>query len=121
MDLYREQLLEHYHHPHGWGLVESPTLQGHGFNPVCGDRITVQLVTADDRVTSMHFEAAGCVISKAAASLLSDELVGKNVSAITALTLADVEQLIGSTVPAGRVQCALLALTTIQKAIRAQG
>ena len=121
MDLYREQLLEHYHHPHGWGLVASPTVAGDGLNPVCGDRITVQLVTNGGTVTSMHFEAEGCVISRAAASLLSEELAGKKVSTVAQLTLASIEQLIGSKVPAGRVQCALLALTTIQKAIRDQG
>lgn len=103
MDLYREQLLEHYHHPYGWGLVASANISGQGFNPVCGDRIAVQLVTHDDTIASMHFEAEGCVISRAAASLLSEALAGKKVSLVAQLTLASVEQLMGSQVPADRV------------------
>lgn len=117
MDIYREQLLDHYRHPQHWGLREGDYVQQRGFNPLCADDITVQLAVRAGVVTSMQFEGNSCVISRAAASLLAEKIRGARVADVSGWQLSDVEDLLGIAVPPARVQCALLALNTAQKAI----
>lgn len=117
MDLYREQLLDHYHHPRGWGLVKSADFEAEEYNQLCGDRVKVQLEVADRVVSGMHFEGYGCAISMASASLLTELVVGKNLQAIAELRLADLEALLGVTLTPTRAKCALLSLVAAQKAL----
>ena len=76
-ELYREQILEHYKHPHNFGRIEGPDLEFEDNNPFCGDEqhVTIRL-GPDERVTEVRFEGKGCAISTAATSMLTDELVG---------------------------------------------
>ena len=113
MDLYREQLLELYHHPQHWGLKDGDFLQQRGYNPICGDDITVQLLVEGSAVKSMQFEGNSCVISRAAASLLSEKIVDAPVDEIIQWQVSDIEALLGISIPAARMQCALLALKTV--------
>ena len=63
--------------PRNFGRVENANATAEGFNPLCGDRITVQLTIENDRVTDVHFVGAGCAISMASASLMTECLKGK--------------------------------------------
>jgi nitrogen fixation protein NifU and related proteins len=118
MDLYREQLLDHYRQPHNRGLLEQAEYQAQGRNPLCGDEITVQLVLKDKRIVTIRHEGHGCVISQAAASLLSDFLVSKSTTESKQVTLKNVESLLGTTLPPSRISCGMLALETIQQALK---
>lgn len=118
MDLYREQLLDHYHNPQHWGLKEGNYLQQRGFNPICGDDITVQLLVEDSTVKSMRFEGNSCVISRAAASLLSEKIVDAPVDEVLGWQMSDIEALLGIPIPAARVQCALLAIKTVHLVLK---
>lgn len=118
MDIYREQLLDHYHHPRGWGLRAHSTLEQHLVNPTCGDAVTVQVDLQGDQVTAMRFEGHGCVISRAASSLLSEYVVNKSVAECVSLSLADVETLLGTSVQPLRIKCALLSLDAMQQALK---
>lgn len=84
-DLYQEVIIDHARRPRNFGMMDSPSLQQDGFNPLCGDKVTVYLKTHDDRIDAMQFQGCGCAISMASASLLSQAIVGK--------TLAEVEKL----------------------------
>lgn len=117
MDLYREQLLDHYHHPRGWGLVEQADIEQEVYSESCGDRLKVQVIMDKRKVKEFHFTGHGCAISMAASSLLSEYLPGKTIEEVKSLTLADIEKLIGTKLLPTRVKCAMLGLSALQTAI----
>jgi nitrogen fixation NifU-like protein len=116
-DLYRDYILEHYRHPHNFGVLESPTASYEGSNPLCGDRITMMLGISDGVVQEVAFTGRGCAISQASASLLTDEIKGKTVEEIEKLTPEDVLDLIGVEISPARLKCALLSLDTLSHAL----
>lgn len=85
-------------------------------NTSCGDAVTVYLTVENDVITDIHFEAEGCAISIAAASMLSEELKGKSVNEIAALDAEYVQDLIGIKLSISRVKCAHMPLEAIQSA-----
>ena len=84
-DLYRDYILEHYRRPHNFGVLDAPSATYEGANPLCGDRITMQLAVDDGVVREVGFTGRGCAISQASASLLTDEIKGKPVADVAEL------------------------------------
>ena len=85
-DLYREIILDHYRNPRNRGELDAPPAHRvEGFNPLCGDRLTLFLELDGDRITDVSFEGTGCAISRASASLMTDALKGKTVTEADAL------------------------------------
>lgn len=76
-DLYKEVILDHSKRPHNFGPMESPSLTAEGFNPLCGDRLTLELKMENGVVKDARFKGAGCAISVASASLMTDAVKGK--------------------------------------------
>jgi len=74
--LYRKTVLEHSRHPHNFRRLESPDRSAEGHNALCGDKIHLYLSLAGDRIDDLAFEATGCAISLASASIMSDQLRG---------------------------------------------
>ena len=120
-DLYRDYILEHYRHPHNFGVIEAPDLRWEGANPLCGDRITMMLAVRDGRIADVAFTGRGCAISQASASLLTDELRGKTLDEAARLTSDDVLDLLGIEISPARLKCALLSLDTLEHAISEGG
>ncbi|MGC9398396.1 MAG: Fe-S cluster assembly sulfur transfer protein SufU [Anaerolineae bacterium] len=121
-DLYREELLDHYHDPQNYGVLEDADIDVHLDNPTCGDvvHLTVKL-DEDDKIAKVMFEGHGCVISMATTSLLTEAVVGKSPKEIEALELADIEELLGGIrLSMGRVKCALLSLNALKKGLEAR-
>lgn len=77
--LYQEIILDHYRHPHRRGLREPYDAQVHHVNPTCGDEVTLRVRVADGVVSDVSYESAGCSISQASTSMLTDLVVGKPV------------------------------------------
>src|SRR5208282_3263126 len=78
-DLYQEVLLDHQKHPHNFGDMESPSRHADGFNPLCGDRISLNLKRdGQGKIEDIKFKGTGCAISKASASMMTDALKGKS-------------------------------------------
>ena len=77
-ELYQEIVLEHNRKPRNFRKMDDPTCTSHGFNPFCGDAITLYMKLDEDVVTDVSFEAAGCAISKASASLMTQAVKGQN-------------------------------------------
>lgn len=119
MDLYREQLLDHYRAPRNFGLYPGLPAgrQASSFNPLCGDRVTVQVDITNNTVTAMRFDGHGCAISVATASLLSEYVVDQPVSEIKELDATLVQTLLGTELSPLRLKCALLPLKTLQQAL----
>jgi nitrogen fixation NifU-like protein len=116
-DLYRDYILEHYRRPHNFGVLEDATTTQEGANPLCGDRITLQLKVEDGAVAGVGFTGRGCAISQASASLLTDELRGKTLEQAAALGRQDVLDLLGIEISPARLKCALLSLDTLHRAL----
>src|SRR5690349_12261419 len=119
--LYREIILEHYRQPHHHGHLAEPTVALEVDNPLCGDRLSIDLLLRDGVVADMAFTGRGCAISQAAASILSDELIGKPVVEAAALTRRDMMDLLGVDIGPARLKCALLALRGVKLALAQVG
>jgi nitrogen fixation protein NifU and related proteins len=120
-DLYRDYILEHYRRPHNFGAIENATTTQEGANPLCGDRITMQLRVTGDQIAAVGFTGRGCAISQASASLLTDEIKGKPVETAVGMGASDVLDLLGIEISPARMKCALLSLETLQGALGASG
>lgn len=85
-ELYQEIILDHYRHPRNFGAVAAPSHLAKGHNPLCGDRVQVSLrVDPDGKIGDIRFEGAGCAISTASASLMTEAVAGLEVPAALAL------------------------------------
>jgi nitrogen fixation NifU-like protein len=115
-DFYREEILEHYTHPHHYGTLEDPDITHEEQNPLCGDRVRfdIQLDGDGQRVKDVRFSGVGCAISKASASMLSDLIIGKTLDEIRALTKEDVMDELGIELGPVRLKCALLPLKVVK-------
>lgn len=114
-DLYREYILEHYRHPQNYGTLEQPTFEAEGQNPLCGDELHVQVSLDDDqRVSDVRFTGHGCAISQAAMSILSDEIKGRTLDEVAAMTRDDIVELVGIPLSPVRLKCALLGLVVVK-------
>ena len=76
-DLYQEIILDHSRKPKNAGVLEDPTSEAQGNNPLCGDRITVYVKLEANRIDDVRFDARGCAISVASASMMTEILKGK--------------------------------------------
>jgi nitrogen fixation protein NifU and related proteins len=117
MDLYREEILDHYKHPHHFGHLAEPTLVHHDTNPFCGDEITLELKIEDDRVVDAAFSGKGCAISRASASLMTDEILGKSLEELRTWSKQDILDLLGIEIGPVRLKCALLPLKALKTAV----
>src|SRR3990167_6999334 len=108
MDLYREIILDHYRDPRNKGSLAQPDRVGDVTNTTCGDTLRLELkFDGDGRVTDVAFSGAGCAVSQAAASLLTEEMKGKTLEELKAIREDDVFRLLCGPVSTGRVNCAL--------------
>ncbi len=117
MDIYQENILDHYHEPHNHGEIKNPTHTRSANNPTCGDKINITAIVEDDIVKDLKFTGDGCTISQAATSIVTDEIIGKSVDETLAIDREKVIELLGVDVGIGRIRCALLGIRTIQKAL----
>ena len=120
-DLYRDYILEHYRRPHNFGVLDEPTAQYEGSNPLCGDRITMMLGVKDGVVERVAFTGRGCAISQASASLLTDEVKGKSVDQVSAFGADELLDLLGIEISPARLKCAMLSHETLHKALAEAG
>ena len=78
-DLYQEVILDHNKRPRNFRILPAPTHQADGVNPLCGDRVSVFLDIQDGLIKDIAFQGAGCAISSASASLMTEALKGKKI------------------------------------------
>lgn len=84
-DLYQEVILDHNKSPRNFHKLEDANRSAEGYNPLCGDKVTVYVKLEDDIIREISFEGSGCAISKASASMMTESLKGKNAEEAEAL------------------------------------
>lgn len=115
---YVENIVDHFEHPRNKGRMEDADIQLGGGNPGCGDLITMYLKINDqDRVEAVTFEGAGCTISQAGGSMVSEMATGLSLDEVKELGLSDITDEMGEEIVRSRVRCATLALGTLQAAV----
>jgi nitrogen fixation protein NifU and related proteins len=120
MNLYAENILDHYRHPRGKSAMQNSKFKIHHTesNPSCGDEITIGLTIEGRTIKKIGWEGTGCAISQAAMSMLFEELEGKTIDDIEKLSNKDVLELLGVPISTRRMNCALLCLQGMRKALR---
>jgi nitrogen fixation protein NifU and related proteins len=117
MDIYAEEIVAHYEHPHNKGKLDGANASFHDFNPLCGDDITVYLIVENNVIKEAKFDGEGCAISIGSASMLTDELRGKRVPAVEKMGPKDIIEMLGIDPGPARLKCATLSLKAAQKAL----
>jgi nitrogen fixation NifU-like protein len=84
-DLYQEVILDHNRCPRNFRVLDSPSHHAEGYNPLCGDKLTLFVKVDGEVVTDVCFQGSGCAISKASASLMTDAIKGRSVEEARAL------------------------------------
>lgn|SRR5687767_5597134 len=77
-ELYQEVILDHNKSPRNFREMEDANRRSEGYNPLCGDHVTVYVILADGMIRDISFKGSGCAISKASASMMTTELKGKS-------------------------------------------
>jgi nitrogen fixation protein NifU and related proteins len=136
IDLYRDVILDHNRRPRNFGTLESADASVEGFNPMCGDRLTVRLKMDQDKISDIRFEGQGCAISTASASMMTEAVKGRtraealrlfdrvhelltDDAAPPADELGKLAALSGVREYPARVKCASLCWHTLASALRA--
>lgn len=114
---YREHILDHYRNPRNRGPLDHADVAQELDNPVCGDTIQIELRLEAERVVDARFTGRGCVISIAAASMLTEAIKGKTLDELRNLRDDDVLASLGMPLGAVRAKCGLLPLRALQKGL----
>jgi len=137
-ELYQEILLEHNSKPRNFRKLFGANHTAEGYNPLCGDQITLYLNVADDVITDVGFQGSGCAISRASASLMTQSIKGQPLTKVTEVLdafhrmltkpgepldydlLGDLEMLSGVAEFPTRIKCAILSWHTLRAALMGQ-
>ena len=136
-NLYQEIILDHNKRPRHYGALATATHKAEGYNPLCGDRVSVFVQIQNDRIVGLRFQCASCAICKASASIMMEALQGQSISEADAIR-EEVERLLTSDscvttdcdsemaalsgvrkFPA-RIKCAILPWDTLVNALRCE-
>jgi nitrogen fixation protein NifU and related proteins len=139
-ELYQELIIDHSKRPRNFRVLEGANRKSDGYNPLCGDKVTVFLELEGDRVKDIGFQGAGCAISTASASVMTESIKGKTLPQAEALFEVFHDLLTGKPPAAGtapelgklaafsgvsefpvRVKCATLAWHTLHAALQGKG
>lgn len=115
--LYSDIILDHFRHPRNYGSLAAPDISNEQFNPLCGDRIRIELKLDRSIVNEARFKGDACAISTAAASLLTELIVGEDVENLAGISDARLISALESDIKPARLQCALLPLQALREGL----
>ena len=114
---FRAAVLEHFRRPRNRGALDSPNAQAEGANPLCGDRLRVQLRVERGAVAEARFTADACAICVASASVLTEQIRGMSVCGAAEIGADWLYRALDGEPPSARRKCALLPLETLGRAL----
>ena len=114
MNIYEEDILDHYENPSNYGTLENPDISYEEDNPLCGDKIHMDLTVKDGIVVDVGWQGYGCTISQAAASMLTERIKGQRLDDIKKLSKDDQLDMLGIPLGPVRLKCGLLALKVLK-------
>ncbi len=113
-----EYILDHYKSPRNYGELTNPDISQELGNPICGDKIRLDLKLEGHLIKDIKFSGQGCTISQAAASILTEEVINKDLEYIDSFKSEEMFEIIKAEVSPIRYDCALLALKVLKTAIK---
>jgi len=116
--IYSPVLLDHFRNPRNYGSLPSPDTVYEEFNPLCGDRIRIELKISDNRIAAARFVGDGCAISIAAASLLTELVLGVEIAPGALIPDEELLSSLKSDIKPSRIKCALLPLEALRSCVR---
>lgn len=117
MNIYHDIILDHYRNPRNHGTLEKPTHKGEAKNPTCGDELRMDILIENDTIVDVRWRGAGCAISQASASLLTENVKEKVLKDTLSLTPEDILKLLGVPLSPNRLKCGLLSLETLKRTL----
>lgn len=118
-DLYREVIIDHYKHPRNFRPLSDADAHGKEDNAVCGDSVEYFLAfDASGKTREVTWQGQGCALSQAAASLLSEQLVGKTREELAQVSDGDILKIVGEQLNPSRKKCATLCILALQNTLR---
>jgi nitrogen fixation NifU-like protein len=128
-EMYSDRLLDHYRHPRNRGRLEAPeplatevpstsgqVLAAEEYNPLCGDRVTVEVRVVEGRVVEARFEGRGCALCLGAASILTETVQGRSLEALQAWSQDEFLAELEAPIRPARLKCALLPWMAFRRA-----
>ena len=114
-DIYKEIILDHYRNPRNKGNLNNAEISAQDNNPVCGDRLSIDIKLEDNVVSDIKFDGEGCAISQSSASILTEMLMGKTVDELSKFTKDELLEELGTpSLGPARIKCALLSLKVLK-------
>lgn len=113
-DMYQEIILDYYRHPRNKGVLPHPDIVSHDANTSCGDEITMHVLIKDNKIGNVRFSGKGCAISQAAASMLTEYVLGMPIDNVAKLNKDDMLKLISIPISCVRLKCALLGIKVLK-------
>ena len=117
MTAYRAIVIEHFRRPRNMAPLPEANRSAEGANPLCGDRIRLQLRIDDETIAEARFTANACALCIASASLLTEHIRGMPLSAVESVDSRWIAASLGGEPPPGRRKCAILPLDTLRRAL----
>jgi nitrogen fixation NifU-like protein len=116
--VYSDVLLDHFRNPRNVGSLPAPDISYETFNPLCGDRIRIEIGLDGNEIRAARFQGDGCAISLAAASLLTEMIVGSDISDGEVFSSEQLLSSLECKIQPARVKCALLPLEALRSGVR---
>lgn len=115
-DFYKEYILDHYRNPRNFGHLEQADVTAEDLNPLCGDKIRVELKVNDGKIEDVRFSGKGCAISQASMSMLTESLRGRPLEEVARMPKEAVLENVGIGISPARMKCAMLGLKVLKTA-----
>ena len=115
---YGPTLLQHFRAPKHRGTVRNPSIQQEGTNPLCGDRVRIEMLVENDVVVDAKFTANACAICVAATDVLTGLVQRAPLDEIATLTVADLLRALDAEIPGARMSCVRLPLTVMHGGVQ---
>jgi nitrogen fixation NifU-like protein len=117
LDIYAEEIISQYEHPHNKGKLTKYDVEFHDENPICGDDITIYVKIEKEKIAQVSFEGQGCAISQAGASMLTDFVKGMSISDAKKIDYEKVKEILGLDPGPARMHCAVLSAKALAGAL----